>query len=128
MQSTNENARSLGNYTQFENVSPALDGTLVLVVTPQSTNVGVSFLPAVNGLQLLTAVLPPPTLVVSAAGGNLTIGLDALAVGYTLEFSLTLGSGASWGPVIGVPNPITAAGPVIVPIAPGNRYFRLRGN
>ncbi len=128
MQSTNENARDLGNYTQFENVSPALDGTLVLVVTPQSTNTGVNFLPAVNGLQLLTTALPPPTLVVSAAGGNLTIGLDALAVGYTLEFSLTLGSGASWNPVSGVPNPITAAGAVIVPIAPGNRYFRLRGN
>ncbi|MGZ8920813.1 MAG: hypothetical protein ACXW3L_07505 [Limisphaerales bacterium] len=36
---TNLNNQARGNYVMFENVSPAPDGTFVLMVTPQSTNV-----------------------------------------------------------------------------------------
>jgi hypothetical protein len=59
MSSTDPNARDLGNYVQFDNVRPAADGTLVLVVTPESTNLGSVLLPPVNALPGLSASTLP---------------------------------------------------------------------
>jgi hypothetical protein len=57
MSSTNAASRDHGNYVMFENVSPASDGTLLLTVTAQSTNVGnASYFPPINAVQLVKVV------------------------------------------------------------------------
>lgn len=127
MASTDPNNRALGNYTVFQNVSPAADGSLVLTVTPEFPGTpGINFLPAVNGLQLVKVLPVAPQLTVAQSGTTLTIGWGSAAVGYRLEASTRLGSGADWTPVAGVANPITAAGSQAIPIAPGgNKFYRL---
>ena len=128
MSSTNAAARDRGNYVMLENVSPAADGTLLLTVTPQSTNVGATtYFPAVNALQLVKVVQPPIQPVLSAAkqGLNVTISWTATASGFVLESSTALGAGASWSSVQGVPSPISGVGSVNA--ANGKtKFYRLR--
>jgi hypothetical protein len=109
MSSTDPNNRDLGNYVQFDNVSPAADGTLVLVITPESNS------PApVSAVQLVTVQPPPirPSLSTSyvAALHQLTISWGTNAVGYALESThALLGPNTSWTPVAGVAIPVTNA-------------------
>jgi hypothetical protein len=126
MTSTDPANRDRGNYVMFENVSPAPDGTLVLTVTPQSTNVGnVVYFPPLNALQLVRMGAVLPSLSLQKQGTTLTLSWGVDAVDFVLQSSATLGVTASWTAVAGAPSPITAAGSV--PITPsGNaRFFRL---
>ncbi len=131
MSNTNSTNRGpVGNYAQFDNISPALDGSLIISITPQSTNTGVTVLPPLNGLQLVRAplVTPQPVLATSYNSGIhiLTVSWSALATGFTLQSSPTLGTGASWTAVAGTPNPITGAGSTIVNTTiGGGAYYRL---
>jgi hypothetical protein len=66
-----------------------------------------------------------PSLSVSKSGTTLTIRWPASATGFALESSPALGATANWTPVTGA----TTSGSdmqVSVPIAAGNRFFRLR--
>jgi hypothetical protein len=115
----------------FENVSPAADSTLLLTVTPQSTNVGnTAYFPPLNGLQLVKVmpiVVPlRPSLTPTRQGANLTINWNADAAGYVLESSATVGTGASWAVVPGTPNPIAGAGSVSVTTTVNAQLYRLR--
>jgi hypothetical protein len=127
MTSTNALNRDLGNYVMFEKVSPAGDGTLLLTITPQSTNVGnTAYFPPLNALQLVKVNPLPPTLAAAKQGTNLAISWSADAAGYVLESNTNLAAGASWTFVQGTPNPITGAGSANIPIQPGAQYFRLK--
>jgi len=131
MSSTDPNARDLGNYVQFDNVSTAADGTLVLVVTPESTNLGSVLLPPINALQLVTVqpVITPPSLGINynATGNILTLGWTSAAAGFVLESTSALGPTASWALVQGTPNPIATAGSFNVNTTAGRQqYYRLR--
>ncbi len=122
MTSTDRNHRDRGNYVQFDNVSPAADKTLVLVVTPESNS------PApVCAVQLVTVQPPPilPRLSTSylAVSNLLSISWDATAVGYALELSPVLGPNPSWAPVAGVASPITNANSVTVSATSGSNAF-----
>jgi hypothetical protein len=127
MSSTDPANRDHGNYVMFENVSPAADGTFLLTVTPQSTNVGnAAYFPPVNAVQLAKASALPPSLILAKQGSTLTISWGADSAGFVLESSATIGTSASWSPVTGVPNPITAAGSTTITPAAGSQFFRLR--
>ena len=124
MTSTNPANRDRGNYVMFQNVSPATDGTLVLTVTPQSTNVGnVVYFPPLNALQLVRMGAALPSLSVQKQGANLTLSWGADAVDFVLQSSATLGASASWTPVGA--GPITGAGSVPVTVSGNARFFRL---
>jgi hypothetical protein len=113
MSSTDPNARDLGNYVEFDNVAPAVDGSLVLVVTPESTSPGAALLPPVNALQLV-AVQPPPappplSVQYNAAANTVTIGWTDGAAGFTLRSTSVLGTNANWTVVRDVSSPIAGA-------------------
>jgi len=114
MSSTDPNARQHGNYVQYDNVSPAADGSLTILITPESTNTGIAYLPPLNALQLVKVVpvVAPPTLTASfnSAAATLSLSWTAAATGFVLESTPTLGVGATWTPVAGVPNPLPGAG------------------
>jgi len=121
-----------GNYVQFDNVSPAADGSLVVSVTWEPADPGISngHQPAINAIQLIK-VLPitqQPTLGATkgAQAGTLTISWPASAAGFRLESSAALGSQASWTTVSGSPNPITGAGSLNVTISGNTQFYRLR--
>jgi hypothetical protein len=126
--STNENARQLGNYVQFDNVSPALDGSLILTITPETTNTGIVALPPLNAMQLVKVapVTTRPLLSISTpAAGKITLSWTAAAAGFILETTDILRSGAVWIPVVGSPNPIAESGSVA--IAPASKaFYRLK--
>jgi hypothetical protein len=104
-----------------------VDGTLLLTVTPQSTNVGNTvYFPPLNGMQLVKAVPLPPALTAVRQGANLTISWNADAAGYVLESSASLGAAASWSFVPGTPNPIAGAGSATVNTTPNAQFYRLR--
>jgi hypothetical protein len=129
MSSTDPNVRQLGNYVRYDNVSPAADGSLTIVITPESTNTGITYLPPLNALQLIKVVpvTSPPALTVGVSGGTVTIGWSSAANGFVLQFSSSVGAGAAWSPVAGVPNPITAAGSVNVNSSTNKQqFYRLR--
>jgi hypothetical protein len=132
MSSTNSASRDHGNYVMFENISPALDGTLLLTVTPQSTNVGnASYFPPVNALQLVkvVSVATPasPSLTIAPQGAAaLTISWNADAAGFVLQSSATLSAGSSWTTVPGTPNPITVAGSANINTTSNAQFYRLR--
>ncbi len=124
MTSTNQANRDRGNYVMFQNVSPATDGTLVLTVTPQSTNVGnVVYFPPLNALQLVRMGAALPSLSVQKQGANLTLSWGADAVDFVLQSSATLGASASWTSVGA--GPITGAGSVPVTVSGNARFYRL---
>jgi hypothetical protein len=114
MSSTDPNARQHGNYVQYDNVSPASDGSLTITITPESTNTGITYLPPLNALQLIKVVpvVAPPTLTTTFNGsaGTLNLSWTDAAAGFTLEASPKLGPTATWSAVTGVPNPLTGAG------------------
>ncbi len=127
MSSTDPNARQLGNYVQYDNVSPATDGSLTIVVTPESTNNGINYFPPLNAIQLVKSVVIASLSVNQTAGqANVTLSWPGGAAGYVLESTAALGPAASWSVVSGAPNPIAAAGSLTVTPAPGNRFYRLR--
>ncbi|HKS36414.1 MAG TPA: hypothetical protein VJW76_04430, partial [Verrucomicrobiae bacterium] len=129
MLSTNPATPDAGNYVQFDNVNPATDGSLAILVMWESTNPGNGHQPAVNAIQLVRVnpVTETPSLGATiGAPGSLTLSWPASAAGFTLEASATVGPGASWTAVAGAPNPITTAGAWSVGIGATNRFFRLR--
>ena len=127
MSSTNPTSRDHGNYVMFENVSPAVDGTLLLTVTPQSTNVGNAvYFPPLNAMQLVKAIPLPPSLSFGKQGVSLTIAWSADAAGYVLESSATISASASWNIVPGTPNPIATAGSAAVNTTLTTQFYRLR--
>lgn len=125
MASTDPNARDFGNYVIFEDASPDASGNLVLNITPESPNVGVNVLPAVNALQLVR-VLAALSIVRGPAAGQATVSWNRAATGYTLESSLTLGPTAQWQAVAGVAAPLTSAGSTAANTIGDARFFRLR--
>ncbi len=128
MSSTDPANRASGNYVQFDNVTPAADGSLVISTTWESTEAGNGHQPAVNGIQLVKVnpVSAQPTVVAIRQGSTLVISWDAAAVGFTLESSAALGTAASWTPVTGTPNPITAAGTANISTSGQAGFYRLR--
>ena len=130
MASTNPDQRDQGNYVRYDNVSPAADGSLVILITPESTNTGITYLPPLNALQLVkvTKVTTPPQLTSSynPTNANLTIGWSDTAIGFTLQSSAALGQGATWAPAGGAPNPITGAGSINVSASTGQQFYRLK--
>jgi len=123
MTTTTTNAPARGNYVQFDDVSPAGDGSLVASVTwePQDPTINNGRSPAINAIQLVRVY---PNLTISKSGGNITIVWPNAANGYVLESSLTLGPTASWSIVAGSPNPITGAGSILA--TPAGSFYRLR--
>ncbi len=127
---TDASVHPRGNYVQFDNVRPAADGTLTLIVQYEATTGG-SYNPAINAVQLIQ-VLPvtaKPRLSFTGAASALTLAWDATAAGFTLQSSPALGSGALWTTVAGSPSPIAGAGSM--PVTSGNpatRFFRLVKN
>ncbi|MEO7678122.1 MAG: Ig-like domain-containing protein [Verrucomicrobiota bacterium] len=123
MTTTTTNAPALGNYVQFDGVSPAGDGSLAVSVTwePQDASISNGHSPAINAIQLVRVF---PSLTISRSGGNITIAWPNAASGSVLESSLTLGPTASWSIVAGSPNPITGAGSILA--TPAGRFYRLR--
>jgi hypothetical protein len=120
-----------GNYVQFDNVSPATDGSLVISVSWEPADPGISngHQPAINAIQLVK-VLPvtqQPTLGAAkgAQAGTLTISWPASAAGFLLESSSALGSQASWTTVSGSPNPIAGAGSLNITISGNTQFYRL---
>jgi hypothetical protein len=75
----------------------------------------------------LVRIVPPlPELgITRSADGTATVSWDAVAAGYTLESSASLGSSADWNPVSGVPSPIAAAGSTTVNLDDA-QFYRLR--
>jgi hypothetical protein len=128
MSSTDPANRATGNYVQFDNVSPAADGSIVINTAWESTDVGNTHQPAVNGIQLVKVnpVSAQPTVLAVRQGSNLVISWDAAAIGFTLEGSGALGTTASWTPVSGVASPITVAGSANINITGQAGFYRLR--
>ncbi|MGZ8939922.1 MAG: hypothetical protein ACXW32_11985, partial [Limisphaerales bacterium] len=128
MASTSAANRATGNYVQFDNVSPAADGSLVLSTTWVSPNVGNTHQPAVNAIQLVKvgAIVARPTITTSKQGNTLTISWSAAAAGFILESSAALGEAANWTAVSGTPNPITASGSLDVALTGNGAFYRLR--
>jgi hypothetical protein len=127
MSSTNPDQRDFGNYVRWDDVSPAADGSLVISVLPETLNPGNGHLPAVNAMQLVKTVpvTVRPTLGVTTQGGLARISWDALAIGFTLESTANLATG-NFSAVVGVPNPITAAGSTAPPAGVDVLFYRLR--
>jgi hypothetical protein len=129
MSSTDPNNRDLGNYVQWDNVSPAPDGSLGLLVFAESLSPGNLLTPAVNAIQLVKVnpITARPVLGSSLTGTDeLTISWGAAAAGYVLETAANLDGTPSWSVVAGSPNPIAGAGSINVPTTPGGGYYRLR--
>jgi len=129
MDSTNPDARDVGNYVMFENISPDASGTLVLGLIPEPPSTpGVGdAMPALNALQLVRMAAVGPSLSATRnPNATLTISWTASADGYTLASSPSLGSGASWSAVSGAPNPISGAGSVVVQTTGSMRFFRFQ--
>ena len=128
MASTDPNNRDLGNYVEFDNISPAADGTLTILITPQTTNTGSGYVPPLNAIQLFTIVpvVVPPVLTVATGGGSVTLSWTAAAAGFVLQSSPAVGAAATWTPVAGAPSPISGAGSFNVgPTAVGQSFYRL---
>jgi hypothetical protein len=123
MASIDPGARDVGNYVQFDNVRPAVDGTLLLTVTPESGNVGSGFLPPLNALQLVAVQPVPQTASYDGTTHTVNIAWTSAAAGYTLRSTPSLASGAIWTPVAGVPDPITAAGSISITVGPAGATF-----
>ncbi len=76
MISTRADGRDTGNYVQFDNVSPAPDGSLTLSVTWESAAEGNGHQPALNALQLVKVVpVVQPLVITSVArdGGDIVV-------------------------------------------------------
>jgi hypothetical protein len=128
MASTDASARDFGNYVQFDNVRPDSSGVLALTIYPESTAPN-TYIPALNGLQLVrvVAVTQRPTVNAAITAANtLTIGWGAAAAGHVLESSPVLGVNATWTTVPGSPNPIGGAGSFNVQTTGDGAYYRLR--
>ena len=132
MTSTNPDQRQEGNYVRYDNVSPAGDGSLVILITPESTNTGITYLPPLNALQLVktTTITTPAQLTLTSSfnptTSTLTVGWTEAAAGFTLESSSSVAQGSTWTPVAGTANPLTGAGSVNVPTSTGLQFYRLR--
>jgi hypothetical protein len=130
MTTTTTTSPSEGNYVQFDGVSPATDGSVAVSVTwePPDPGINNSHQPAINAIQLVKVnpVVVSPSLSAGITTPNtLTISWGATASGFTLQSSSTIGPGASWTPVAGAPNPITAAGSVNANTTGSGAYYRL---
>jgi hypothetical protein len=131
MSSTDPNNRELGNYVEFENVSPFTDGSFSLAVYPESPNPGNGLIPAVNAIQLVRVqpITARPVLGIAAGTpGTLTLSWGAAAAGYVLESSAALGGTANWVAVSGAPNPIAVAGTFDIQSPANGGFYRLRRN
>jgi hypothetical protein len=131
MASTDPNNRDLGNYVEYDNISPAADGSLTITMTPESTYTGSNYLPPLNGLQLfkIVTVAAPPTLTAQSEtrAGNVNLSWNAAAAGFVLQSSPALGAAATWSVVSGAPNPITGAGSFSVSVGgSAHQFYRLR--
>lgn len=113
--STDPANRQSGNYVEFNNVSPATDGTLTLSVTWESDQVGNTHQPAVNAIQLVR-VNTEIRLTVGRSG-------DQLEIQYpegTLETTTTVNGG--WASVPGAAAPSYK----FTPSGTGSHFFRVR--
>ncbi len=122
---TSEGTWQKGNYVQFDNVRPAADGTLTLVV--QWLGSGGSYYPAVNGIQLVKVnpVVERPVLAIAPGAASLGLSWNAAAAGFTLESAADLGPTTPWSAVSGLASPLPGAGSVSVPATGNARYYRL---
>ena len=129
MSTTSAANRGVGNYVQWDNVSPAGDGSLVLSTTWVSPNIGNTHQPAVNAIQLVRVnpVTARPSLTTTRQTSTLTLSWTAGAAGFTLESTPSLGTGANWTAVAGTPNPLTGAGSADINTTIGaGGFYRLR--
>lgn len=128
MSSTSAASPAVGNYVQFDNVSPASDGSLTLSATWESLNIGNGHQPAINGIQLVKVVpvTVRPTVAGAKTSTGATITWTASATGFVLESSPVVGAGAAWTAVAGAPNPITGAGSANLVTGGTAAFYRLR--
>ncbi|MBN8247242.1 MAG: hypothetical protein J0L84_07335, partial [Verrucomicrobia bacterium] len=90
--STDPNSRATGNYVQFDDVSPAADGSLTLSVTWAGTG-GNSHQPAINALQIVKVVAVAVPITVNAPvvqGETLVLTWSGGAGPFTVERRDTL--------------------------------------
>jgi hypothetical protein len=126
---TSEANRNSGTYVRLEKITPATDGSIVVTLTPQSTNSGNNYLPPVSAIQLVrsSTAIARPTLTVSRNNNNqVTLSWNDLATGFVLEAASSVTG--PWTPVSGVPSPISAGGSITVNSS-GNasmQFYRLR--
>ena len=76
MTSISDASPTSGNYVQFDNVTPAGDGSLAVSVTWESAEAGNSHQPAINAIQLvkIVEVVKPPVFAAPTLGvGGLTL-------------------------------------------------------
>lgn len=80
MTGTDPNNRgAVGNYVEYDNVSPAADASLAITLTPESTFTGSNYLPPLNGFQLVKIVPVPPPLVL----GQPQLGPDGMVLSWS---------------------------------------------
>ncbi|HAB17664.1 MAG TPA: hypothetical protein DCE44_14570 [Verrucomicrobiales bacterium] len=123
MTSTNPDNRATGNYVQFDDVSPAADGSLTLAVTWAGTG-GNTHQPAINAIQLVKVVeitvpptLNPPTIQES----NVVLTWTGGKAPFSVERRDTLDGQIS---VVATTSEHTAT----VPLASATGYFQVRGS
>jgi len=115
------NRGPVGNYVQFDNISPAADGSLTITLTSQTTNIGSGYLPVLNAIQLAKTVPLPAPLVMTqptlgASGMNLawTGGTGPFLIQY--KAALT----APWQDLV-----TTSDRTVTVPSVLGGAFYRI---
>lgn len=77
-------------------------------------------------LTLATTNASAPSLAIRRSGAGYEVSWPSYATQYVLEASPALGLGASWSPVVIMPDCSAGRCRVTVPAAPGSQFFRLR--
>ncbi len=122
MTSTDPSNRGpVGNYVQFDNVTPASDGSLSITITPQSTNTGSGYLPPLNAIQLVKSVALPPALVLAQptlGTAGLTLNWSGGSGPFLVQYKAALTS--PWLDLV-----TTADHTVTIPPALGAAFYRI---
>jgi hypothetical protein len=100
-------------------------GTRDLVVEIRVATTWWTEIAAFDNIRITEGAITQPSLAAAKSGTNVSVSWAASAAGFTLQASTTLGSGASWSPVSGVPNPITGAGSTSINPSGAGSYYRL---
>lgn len=122
MTSTDPDHRGpVGNYVQFDQVTPAADSSIAFSLTPQSTNTGSGYLPPLNAFQLVKTVALPATLVLAKP----TLGPNGLTLGWTggtgpFLVQYKVGLTGQWLDLV-----TTANHTITIPTVLGSAFYRI---
>lgn len=115
------NRGPVGNYVQFDLVTPAADGSLSITITPQSTNTGSGYIPPLNAIQLVKTVPVPPSLVLAQptlGSAGLTLNWSGGSGPFLVQYKASLTS--PWLDLV-----TTTDHTVTVPPALGTAFYRI---